>query len=56
MWRYIAGGAATLLLIVAGFFLWQGAAQRDASPVPAAPEQAEAEDDEAEPCSGWTAK
>lgn len=48
MWRYIAGGSATLLLIVAGFFLWQGIAQRDESPVPRAPEQAEAEDDEAE--------
>ena len=29
MWRYIAGGSATLLLIVAGFFLWQGIAQRE---------------------------
>ena len=29
MWRYFAGGGAMLLLIVAGFFLWQGIAQRD---------------------------
>jgi hypothetical protein len=48
MWRYLAGGGATLLLIVASFFLWQGIAQRDDSPVPEAPEQAEAADDDGE--------
>lgn len=48
MWRYFAGGGATFLLIVAGFFLWQGIAQRDSSPVPEAPEQAEADDEDAE--------
>jgi EF hand len=49
MWRYIVGGSATLLLIVAGFFIWQGIAQReDSAAIPEAPEQAEADDDEAE--------
>ena len=37
MWRYLAGAAATLVLVTAGFFLWNARADRP-SPVPAAPE------------------
>jgi hypothetical protein len=46
MWRYLAGGSAVLLLVVAGFFIWQGVAQRDGDVIPKAPEQAEVADDE----------
>ena len=48
MWRYLAGGSAVLLLIVAGFFIWQGVAQRDEVTVPDAPQQAEVGDEDAE--------
>lgn len=47
MWRYLAGGSATFLLIVAGFFIWQGMAQRDdAAAVPDAPDQPEVADED----------
>ncbi len=38
MMRFFAGAAAMLLLVTAGFFIWQGLAQQEASPIPAAPE------------------
>jgi hypothetical protein len=37
MWRFLAGVAAALVLVTAGFFLWNARADR-ASPIPAAPE------------------
>jgi hypothetical protein len=36
MLRFAAGAGAALLLVLGGFFIWQGAAQRDAS-IPAPP-------------------
>lgn len=39
MWRYIAGGAAVLLMTGAGVFLSQGKASRDALPPPPAVKQ-----------------
>jgi hypothetical protein len=39
MWRFLAGVAATLVLMTAGFFLWNARAGRS-SPIPAAPEAA----------------
>lgn len=38
MMRFLAGAAAMLLLMTAGFFVWQGLAQREPSPIPPAPE------------------
>ncbi|MGF1549065.1 MAG: EF-hand domain-containing protein [Sphingomonadaceae bacterium] len=37
MGRYLAGVASALLLVAAGFFLWQGDAVQEADPVPPAP-------------------
>ena len=37
MWRFLAGVAATLVLMTAGLFLWNARADR-ASPIPAAPQ------------------
>ncbi|HEY5711861.1 MAG TPA: EF-hand domain-containing protein [Allosphingosinicella sp.] len=37
MLRYFAGVGSALLLIAAGFFIWKGWAQREASPIPEAP-------------------
>jgi hypothetical protein len=39
MWRFLAGVSATLVLVTAGFFLWNARADR-ASPIPAAPQAA----------------
>lgn len=36
MWRFLAGVAATLVLVTVGLFLWNARADR-ASPIPAAP-------------------
>ena len=41
MWRFLAGVAATLILVSAGLFLWNARADR-ASPIPAAPHMATA--------------
>ena len=39
MWRFLAGVAATLVLVTAGLFLWNARADRR-SPIPAAPQAA----------------
>lgn len=39
MWRFLAGVAATLVLVSAGLFLWNARANR-ASPIPVAPQTA----------------
>ncbi len=44
MLRFAAGAGAALLLVLGGFFIWQGAAQRD-STMPAAPVAAELPDE-----------
>ena len=49
MWRYLAGAGSALLLILAGFFIWQGIAQDDdEDPVPEAPQQVAAGDEDEE--------
>ncbi|MGD3461567.1 hypothetical protein QT428_22390, partial [Xanthomonas citri pv. citri] len=45
MWRFLAGMAATLVLVSAGLFLWNARADR-ASPIPAAPQAALSADSE----------
>lgn len=47
MWRFLAGVAATLVLVSAGLFLWNARADR-ASPIPAAPQAAVAQDSDVE--------
>ena len=37
MLRFIAGVGSALLLVLAGFFVWQGVAQEDETAVPAPP-------------------
>jgi hypothetical protein len=45
MLRFLTGAGAATLLLLAGFFIWKGIAQRGESPVPNAPvETASAED------------
>ena len=44
MLRYLAGVGSALLLVAAGFFIWQGMAQDEAPAIPDAP-QAEADGD-----------
>jgi hypothetical protein len=39
MWRFLAGVAATLVMVTAGLFLWNARADRP-SPIPAAPQAA----------------
>ncbi|HEX8640325.1 MAG TPA: EF-hand domain-containing protein [Allosphingosinicella sp.] len=41
MLRFAAGVGSALLLILAGFFVWQGMAQDEEDPVPPAPAEAE---------------
>ena len=38
MLRFFAGVGSALLLVLAGFFIWQGIAQEDEDPIPDAPE------------------
>jgi hypothetical protein len=40
MLRYLVGAGSATLLLLAGFFIWKGAASRAESPVPAAPVEA----------------
>lgn len=47
MWRFLAGMAATLVLVSAGLFLWNARADR-ASPIPAAPQASAAADGDVE--------
>jgi hypothetical protein len=47
MWRYLAGSAATLVLVTAGLFLWNARASR-ASPIPAAPQAVVSSDNQVE--------
>ena len=47
MWRFLAGVAATLVLVSAGLFLWNARADR-ASPIPAAPQMVAAADSDVE--------
>lgn len=37
MFRFLTGAGAATLLLLAGFFIWKGIAQRSDNPVPAAP-------------------
>jgi hypothetical protein len=37
MWRYFAGAGSALLLVLGGFFIWKGIAQREDTPVPDPP-------------------
>lgn len=37
MLRYLTGAGSATLLLLAGFFIWKGVAQRSENPVPAAP-------------------
>lgn len=46
MWRYFVGGAAALLLALAGMFLFRGSAASEAKLPPAPPAQAKAATDE----------
>ena len=38
MLRFFAGAGSALLLIAAGFFIWQGSARQEADPVPPPPD------------------
>jgi hypothetical protein len=48
MLRYLAGAGSALLLVLAGFFVWQSVAQDEEEPVPPAPAAASAGPGEAE--------
>lgn len=41
MLRYLAGAGSALLLVLAGFFAWQGVAQEEDDPIPPSPAKAE---------------
>lgn len=41
MLRFAAGVGSALLLVLAGFFVWQGLAQQEEEPIPPAPAEAE---------------
>ena len=42
MLRFLTGAGAATLLLLAGFFIWKGVANRNENPVPAAPAATEA--------------